>query len=78
MSSQALSISAWNAVFDWPSIVAALSRCRQGPASRSAALSRIAARSSNDIAAQPGAASCAALTAARASAWVAFFITPST
>jgi len=37
MSSQAASISAWCAVFDWPSIVAALSVSRQGPASSSAA-----------------------------------------
>src|SRR5205823_5188623 len=32
MSSHAASISAWCAVFDWPSIVAALRVCRQGPA----------------------------------------------
>ena len=36
-SSQAASISAWCAVFDWPSIVAALSVSRHGPASSSAA-----------------------------------------
>jgi hypothetical protein len=46
MSSQAESISAWNAVFDCPSIVAALRVSRHGPASRSAALRKIAARSS--------------------------------
>ena len=67
ISSQAASISAWNAVLDWPSMVAALSRWRQGPASRSAALRMIAARSSNDSARQPGAASAAALIAASAS-----------
>jgi hypothetical protein len=78
ISSHAASISAWNAVFDWPSMVAALSRCRHGPASRSAALSRIAHRSSNGIARQSGAASVAALTAASASLVVAFFKVPST
>ncbi len=57
ISSQAASISAWIAVLDWPSMVAALRRWRQGPASRSAALRMIAARSSNDNARHPGAAS---------------------
>ncbi len=57
ISSQAASISAWNAVLLWPSIVAALMRWRHGPARRSAALRMIAARSSSDIARQPGAAS---------------------
>src|SRR6266516_4757111 len=45
VSSQAASISAWCAVFDWPSIVAAFSVERQGPASSSAARRKIAARS---------------------------------
>ena len=45
-SSQAASISAWCAVFDCPSIVAALSVSRQGPASSSAARRKTAARSS--------------------------------
>jgi hypothetical protein len=49
ISSQAESISAWCAVFDWPSIVAALSVARHGPASSSAARSRIAARSSHGV-----------------------------
>ena len=50
-------------------MVAALSRARHGPASRSAALSSTAARSSRDSARHPGAASAAALIAALASAW---------
>ena len=78
ISSQAASISAWNAVLDWPSMVAALRRWRHGPASRSAALRMIAARSSNDIARQPGAASAAALIAASVSRCVAPFTMPST
>ncbi len=45
-SSHAASISAWMAVLDWPSIVTALIVDRHGPVSRSAARSRIAARSS--------------------------------
>ena len=47
ISSQAASISAWCAVFDWPSIVAALSVARHGPASSSAARRNTAARSSH-------------------------------
>ena len=79
ISSQAASISAWYAVLDWPSMVAALSVCRHGPASRSAALSRIAARSSKrqrppGRRGRPG----APRSAARASAWVAFCRTPRT
>ena len=46
ISSQAASISAWWAVFDWPSMVAAFSVSRHGPASSSAARRKIAARSS--------------------------------
>ena len=60
ISSQAASISAWCAVLVWPSIVAALSVCRHGPASRSAALRKTAARSSKDSSRQAGAASFAA------------------
>ena len=41
ISSQAASISAWCAVFDWPSIVAALSVWRHGPARSSAARRKI-------------------------------------
>jgi hypothetical protein len=78
ISSHAESISAWIAVFDWPSIVAAFRVERHGPASRSAALSKIAARSSNDIARQPGAAARAASIAARASTGPALPIVPST
>jgi hypothetical protein len=48
ISSQAESISAWKAVFDWPSIVAALSVGRHVVASSSAALRNTAARSSHD------------------------------
>ena len=47
ISSQAASISAWCAVFDWPSIVAALSVARHGPESSSAARRKTAARSSH-------------------------------
>ena len=47
ISSHAASISAWCAVFDWPSIVAALSVSRHGPASSSAARRKTAARSSH-------------------------------
>ena len=47
ISSQAASISAWCAVFDWPSIVAASSVSRHGPASRSAARRNTDARSSH-------------------------------
>ena len=45
-SSAAESISAWKAVFDWPSMVAALSVARHVVASSSAALRKTAARSS--------------------------------
>src|SRR6478672_9212456 len=78
ISSQALSVSAWKAVFDWPSIVAALIRWRHGPASRSAALSRIAQRSSKAIPRHSGAASVAACTASLASVVVEFRSTPRT
>ena len=47
IDSQAASISAWCAVFDWPSIVAAFSVSRHGPASSSAARRNTAARSSH-------------------------------
>src|SRR6266550_2992443 len=47
ISSQAASISAWCAVFDWPSIVAAFRVARHGPASSSAARRKTAARSSH-------------------------------
>src|SRR5579884_1798882 len=46
-SSAAASISAWCAVLDWPSIVAASTVSRQGPASSSAARRKTAARSSH-------------------------------
>ena len=49
MSSQAESISAWCAVFDCPSIVAAFSVCRHGPARSSDARSSTAARSSHGV-----------------------------
>ena len=63
MSSHAASISAWCAVFDWPSIVAALSVCRHGPASSSAARRKTAARSSHGVRDQSSHASAAALIA---------------
>jgi hypothetical protein len=47
VSSQAASISAWCAVLDWPSIVAALTVSRQGPARSSAARRKTDARSSH-------------------------------
>src|ERR1700760_4089009 len=46
IASHAASISAWCAVFDWPSIVAALRVSRHGPESSSAARSSTPARSS--------------------------------
>ena len=49
ISSQAASISACITVFDWLSMVAAFATSRHGPASRSAALSRMAARASHGI-----------------------------
>jgi len=48
-SSHAASISAWCAVFDWPSIVAALRVERHGPVSSSAARRITAARSSHGV-----------------------------
>jgi hypothetical protein len=65
ISSQALSISAWNAVLLWPSIVAAFTTGRQEPARRSAALRNTAARSSKRIAAQARWASTAVSAASR-------------
>ena len=59
-------------------MVAALRVSRQGPASRSAALRKIAARSSKDMSRQPGAAAFAASTAACASSWVASAVVPRT
>ena len=61
MVSHAASISAWWAVFDWFSIVAALSVERHGPESSSAARRKTATRSCHGVAAQPG---CAARAAA--------------
>ena len=60
VSSHAASISAWCAVFDWPSIVAAFSTCRHGPASSSAARRKTAARSSHGVRDQVFHASAAA------------------
>src|SRR5438132_149663 len=48
-TSQAASISAWCAVFDWPSIVAALSVDRHGPDSSSAARRKTATRSCHGV-----------------------------
>ena len=68
ISSHAASISAWCAVFDWPSIVAALSVERQGPASSSDARRITAARSSHGQRDQSCAAAAAAATARSTSA----------
>ena len=77
-SSQAASISAWNTVLLWPSMVAAFSVSRHGPASRSAARSRTAARSSKDSSRQAGAAASAPSTAPWTSAAEASWVVPST
>src|SRR5690349_8695159 len=61
--SHAESISAWKTVFDWPSIVAALSVARHVVASSSAALISTAARSSHGHADHSRRAVIAALTA---------------
>ena len=58
--SQAESISACCTVFDWPSIVAALRSARHGPASRSAARRKTAARCSSVQLAHSARASSAA------------------
>ena len=58
-------------------MVAAFSVARHGPVSRSAALRKIAARSSKDIACHAGAAALAASTACRTSAAVASPSVPS-
>ena len=78
MSSQAESISAWNAVFDWPSIVAALSVARYSPARRSAAFRNTAARASHGSADQSFFAAMAALIAASTSRLPALWYMPST
>ena len=78
MASQALSISAWKAVFDWPSMVAALSTCRQGPASSSAALRNTAARSCQAIAPHSRRASRAAAAASATSSGPAWWNRAST
>ena len=52
MSSQAASISAWNTFLLCPSMVAAFSVSRYGPANRSAAFRKIAARASQGISLQ--------------------------
>ena len=78
MSSQAESISAWYAVLLWPSMVAALSVWRSGPASSSAARKKTRARSSSDSAAQPGAAAFAAAIAASAAFAPPWYDRPST
>ena len=64
ISSQAESISAWNTVFDCPSMVEALSVSRQLVVSRSAALRNTAARSSQAQLAHSTRASRAAAIAA--------------
>ena len=76
--SQAASISAWNGDLDCPSMVAAFRVARHGPASSSAALRKIAARSSKSSARQPGAACLAAYIADATSTSVALPSWPST
>ncbi len=71
MNSQAESISAWCAVFDWPSIVAALIVDRQVVAISSAALRNTAARSSHGQLAQSRCAWHAAAIAFSTSSGVA-------
>ncbi len=78
ISSQAASISACCADLDWPRIVAPFSVCRYGPASRSAARRKIAARSSNGMARHAGAAPSAASIAERTSSAFASAVRPST
>src|SRR4051812_28670515 len=56
ISSHAESISAWNTVFDWPSIVAAFTVARHVVVSSSAARRKTAARSSHAQFAQSAAA----------------------
>ena len=63
ITSQAASISAWCAVFDWFSIVAATSVERHGPASSSAARRKTAARSSHGSRCQSSQASAEAAIA---------------
>src|SRR5581483_820921 len=63
VSSQAASISAWCAVFDCPSIVAAFIVSRHGPASSSAARRKTAARSSHGQRDHDSQAAAAASTA---------------
>jgi hypothetical protein len=58
--SQAASISAWWAVFDWLSIVAAFSVERHGPDSSSAARRKTATRSCHGVDDQAGCAARAA------------------
>ncbi len=70
-SSAAESISAWWAVFDWPSMVAAFSRARHGPDNRSAARKKTAARSSHDVRLQ----SRAAFVAASIADWTSLRLT---
>ena len=61
--SHAASISAWCAVFDWLSIVAAVNVERHGPASSSAARRNTATRSCHGVLDQAGCASRAATIA---------------
>ena len=64
MNSQAASISAWYTFLDCPSIVAALISERHGPAKRSAAFRKIAARRSHGKASHSALAFWAASAAA--------------
>jgi hypothetical protein len=78
MISQAESISAWNAVFDCPSIVAALIVSRHDVVRSSAAFSSTAARSSNDHDAHSCCAVRAASTACSTCFSVALWYSPRT
>jgi hypothetical protein len=77
MSSQAASISAWWAVFDWPTMVAALRRSRNSVRSRAAARRKMAARSSQASAAHSARAAWAAVIASATSIGPAWWNTPS-
>jgi hypothetical protein len=78
ISSQAASISAWNTVLLWLSMVAALRVARQVVASSSAALRNTAARSSQGQADHSRWAAAAAATACSTSAGDAWWNSPST
>uniref|UniRef100_A0A2M3ZQF6 Putative secreted peptide n=1 Tax=Anopheles braziliensis TaxID=58242 RepID=A0A2M3ZQF6_9DIPT len=71
INSAAESISAWITVFAWPSMVAAFSSCRYGPAIRSAAFCQMRIRSSNGVRSHLTCVSVAVLIAFWTSFWSA-------